>query len=141
MKNIVVRRNKFCGTDTGLRFKSAVKRGGKTENIFISDIYMTDIKNEAIVFETTYWDNHVGAKKAAAPIKAEYVPEFQDIHISNIICRGAKTGITAHGERGMIHHITIENSCIFYTDKSTDIDANSDIKLTNVRLLTFENRQ
>ena len=141
MKNIVVRRNKFCGTDTGLRFKSAVKRGGKTENIFISDIYMTDIKNEAIVFETTYWDNHVGAKKAAAPIKAEYVPEFQDIYISNIICRGAKTGITAHGERGMIHHITIENSCIFYTDKSTDIDANSDIKLTNVRLLTFENRQ
>ena len=33
MKNILVRNNTFQGTDAGLRFKSAVKRGGKTENI------------------------------------------------------------------------------------------------------------
>ena len=31
MKNIVVRHNRFSGTDTGLRFKSGVGRGGKTE--------------------------------------------------------------------------------------------------------------
>lgn len=54
MKNIVVRNNTFQGTDTGLRFKSAVKRGGTSENIYIDHIYMTDIKDAAITFETTY---------------------------------------------------------------------------------------
>ncbi len=63
MKNIVVRNNTFQGTDTGLRFKSAVKRGGTSENIYIDHIYMTDIKDAAITFETTYFDNHVGAKE------------------------------------------------------------------------------
>lgn len=138
MKNIVVRENRFSGTDTGLRFKSAVGRGGKTENIYISDIYMTDIKNEAIIFETTYWDNHVGATKNGTPAKAEYVPDFNDIHISNVICRGAETGISAHGAPGMIHNITIDNSTIFYTSQAKDIDANCDIKMNNVKLVTFE---
>ena len=51
MKNIVVRNNTFQGTDAGLRFKSAAKRGGTTENIFIDHIYMTDITGDAITFE------------------------------------------------------------------------------------------
>jgi polygalacturonase len=69
MKNIYVHNNTFSGTDTGLRFKSSVGRGGTTEDIYISNIYMTDIDNQAIVFETTYFDNHVGAKKGAQPTK------------------------------------------------------------------------
>jgi polygalacturonase len=138
MKNIVVRENRFSGTDTGLRFKSAIGRGGKTENIFINNIYMTDIKNEAIVFETTYWDNHVGATKNTVEKKAEYVPDFSDIHISDIVCRGAKTGISAHGAPGMIHDISIDNATIFYTSQAKDIDANCDIKMNNVKLVTFE---
>ena len=42
MKNILVRNNTFQGTDAGLRFKSAVKRGGKTENIFIDTGFPAD---------------------------------------------------------------------------------------------------
>lgn len=138
MKNIVVRRCLFSGTDTGLRFKSAVGRGGKTENIYISDITMSDIRGEGIIFETTYWDNHVGAKKDDSQKKMEYVPDFGDIHISNIVCRGCKTAISAHSEEGMIHDVTINDAVFFYTKKSTDIDATCDVKLNNVRLETFE---
>ncbi|MCH4100562.1 MAG: glycoside hydrolase family 28 protein [Prevotella sp.] len=58
MKNIVVRNNRFMGTDTGLRFKSAIGRGGPTRNIFIDHIYMTDIKDQAIVFQCDYEDPH-----------------------------------------------------------------------------------
>ena len=139
MKNIVVRGNTFSGTDTGLRFKSAIGRGGKTEKIFISDIFMTDIKGEAIIFETTYWDNHVGVVKSdAKPKKEDYAPDFGDIHISNVVCYGAKTGISAHGAPGMIHDITIDNSTIFYTSQPKDIDACCDIKMNDVMLKSFE---
>jgi polygalacturonase len=139
MKKIVVRRNTFSGTDTGLRFKSAVGRGGTTEQIFISDIMMNDIKDEAIVFETTYFDNHVGAKQSdGKPAVEEFVPNFTDIHISNVVCRGATTGIAAHGAPGMIHGITIDNATIFYTNTDKSIDEACDIKMTNVKLVTFE---
>ena len=137
MKNIVVRNNTFQGTDAGLRFKSAVKRGGKSENIYIDHIYMTDITGDAITFETTYFDNHVGAKQQAAPIKQEFLPDFQDIHISNVYVRGCKNGIVAHGAEGMIHDITIKDSNIFYNKNAKDIDAACKITLENVNFSTF----
>ncbi len=140
MKNILVRNNTFQGTDAGLRFKSAVKRGGKTENIFIDHIYMTDITGDAITFETTYWDNHVGAKQQsnATAEKAEFVPDFQDIHISNVYVRGCKNGIVAHGEKGMIHDITIKDCNIFYNKQAQDIDKTCDVKVENVNFSTFK---
>ena len=140
MMNIFVNNNTFSGTDTGLRFKSAIGRGGITESIYISNIYMSDIKDDAIVFETTYFDNHVGSKKQGMAVAMDFVPNFKDIHISNVICRDARNGITAHGEKGMIHDITIANSTIFYSNKATDIDADCDIKLDNVKLVTYPTR-
>ena len=137
MKNIVVRNNTFQGTDAGLRFKSAAKRGGTTENIFIDHIYMTDIPGAAITFETTHFDNHVGAKITTAPVKQEYLPNFQDIHISNVYVRGCKNGIVAHGAEGMIHDITIKNCNIFYNKKDKDIDTSCKISLENVNFSTF----
>ena len=137
MKNIVVRNNTFQGTDAGLRFKSAVKRGGKSENIYIDHIYMTDITGDAITFETTYFDNHVGAKQQAAPVKQEFLPDFQDIHISNVYVRGCKNGIVAHGAEGMIHDITIKDCNIFYNKNAKDIDAACKITLENVNFSTF----
>lgn len=143
MKNILVRNNTFQGTDAGLRFKSAVKRGGKTENIFIDHIYMTDITGDAITFETTYWDNHVGAKQQSSSTvqKAEFVPEFKDIHISNVYVRGCKNGIVAHGEKGMIHDITVKDCNIFYNKQAQDIDNTCDVKVENVNFSTFKAAQ
>ena len=137
MKNIVVCNNTFQGTDAGLRFKSAAKRGGTTENIFIDHIYMTDITGDAITFETTYFDNHVGAKMPTAPVKQEYLPNFQDIHISNVYVRGCKNGIVAHGAEGMIHDISIKDCNIFYNKKDKDIDTSCKISLENVNFSTF----
>lgn len=137
LENIVVRNNVFTGTDTGLRFKSAIKRGGTSKNVFIDNIYMTDITNEAIVFETTYWDNHAGAKAPANIKGTDFAPNFQDIHINNVICRGCETGIKAQGAKGMIHDIDIKNSHIFYTKTAKDISPDCDIRLENVNLATF----
>lgn len=141
MKRIVVRDCTFSGTDTGLRFKSAIGRGGKTEDIFINGIMMTDITDQAIVFECNYANRPAGVKDSdpvARPEKVEKVPEFTDIHISDVICRGAKIGIAASGIEGFncVHGITIKNSTIVYTSKATDIDEKTaELKLTDVRLI------
>ncbi|MCR4852516.1 MAG: glycoside hydrolase family 28 protein [Prevotella sp.] len=138
MNNIVVRRNLFSGTDTGLRFKSGAGRGGKTSRIYISDIMMSDIVGEAIVFETTYADRPVGSSDAITKPKAEdFIPEFCDIHISNVTCRDAKTAISAHGTLDMIHDIYVSNSVFFYTNKDKDIEQEGMVKLSNVNFATF----
>lgn len=136
MRNIYVHNNTFAGTDTGLRFKSMPGKGGKTEDIYISHIYMTDIKDEAIVFQCDYFDNHVGAE-VKENRATEYLPDFTDIHISDVVCYGAATGIKAVGQPGMVHGVHIKNSTIFYTGKAKDISPNCEISLDNVRLTTF----
>lgn len=144
MKNIVVRHNRFCGTDTGLRFKSGIGRGGLCEDIYISDIFMTDIKNEAIIFECTYVDRKYSVNddtKAVAAVKdAPFAPKFTDIHISNIICRNARTAISAHGLRGLdcVSGISVSNSTFFYTGKDKDMDDTAKLDFTNTRFVTFD---
>ena len=140
MRRIVVRDNRFSGTDTGLRFKSAIGRGGRSEDIYISHIVMTDIKNEAVVFQCDYVDRPAGRDNPefTQPRKLEYVPEFQGIHISDVTCRGCATAIRAKGstEANCVHDIDITNSVFLYNKKGNDIDeATAKLTLTNVKLI------
>lgn len=140
MKRIVVRNSTFSGTDTGLRFKSAIGRGGKTEDIYISGIMMADIQSQAIIFECKYADRPAGSKDSdiVRPKTVEKVPEFTDIHISDVICRGTATAIAASGIEGFdcVHDITVENSTFIYTDKATAIDsATASVTVRNVKFV------
>lgn len=140
MKRIVVRDNRFSGTDTGLRFKSNIGRGGRCEDIFIENIIMTDIRDEAVVFQCDYIDRPAGRENPEfqQPKKLENVPDFQGIHIKNVTCRGCDTAIRAKGttEARCVHDIDISNSVFIYNKVSTDIDdATAQIKLTDVRLI------
>lgn len=140
MKRIVVRNSTFSGTDTGLRFKSAVGRGGKTEDIYISGIMMADIQAEAIIFECNYADRPAGSKDSdiVKPQEMVKVPEFTDIHISDVVCRGTATAIAASGITGLncVHDITVENSTFIYTAKATEIDsATASVTTQNVKFI------
>ena len=137
MKDITVRHNTFCGTDTGLRFKSAPERGGRCENIRISDIMMTDIRGEAIVFETTYADRPAGHEDNVAPETENYLPDFRDIVIERIVCNGARTGVKAQVTLSLIHYIVVKDAVIFYTEKERAIDDPAMIRFENVRFLTY----
>ena len=149
IRNIVVRHCRFIDTDTGLRFKSGIGNGGRTENIHISHIVMANIKSEAIIFQCDYANMQAGSnaeavkKEQEAKIKAgERIPEFQDIHIDNVTCTGCQTGIRANGITGTnaIHNIDINNSTITYHGKATDIDATTaSLKQNNVRLVSSKN--
>ena len=140
VEDVVVRGNVFSGTDTGLRFKSAPGRGGKTSRIYISDIYMSDIRDQALVFETSYVDVPVGTGGKAVTAQ-DFLPEFTDIHISNVVARDTRIGISAKGTAEMIHGISLKDCSFFCTEKKTDLSSESllgpdGIKLENVKLIT-----
>lgn len=54
VRNVYVSGCSFVGTDVGLRFKSTRGRGGVVENIFIDNINMIDIPNDALTMDLYY---------------------------------------------------------------------------------------
>ena len=140
IRDMVVRHNRFLGTDVGLRFKSGLGRGGKTERLYVSDIMMADIASEAIIFQCDYVNRQAGDDGKAPVITEEMrrqAPDFQDIHIANVVCRGAKTGIKAAGIEGLdcIHDIDIRDCSIVYNKEEKSIDEpTAKLTLVNVKL-------
>jgi polygalacturonase len=127
IRDMVVRHNRFLGTDIGLRFKSGMGRGGRTERLFVSDIVMADISGEAILFQCDYVNRAAGSEDKVPTFTEEQrrlAPNFQDIHISRVVCRGCLTGIYASGIRGLdcVHDIDISHSSIVYRNAAQDID-------------------
>ena len=144
VRDMVVRHNRFLGTDVGLRFKSGLGRGGKTERMYISDIMMADIKDDAIVFQCDYVNRQAGDDGKDPVITDEMrrlAPDFQDIHISHVVCRGAYTGIKASGISGLncVHDIDIRDCSIIYNKVGKDIDEPT-AKLTLVNVKLTENK-
>jgi hypothetical protein len=76
------------------------------------------------------------AVNAAYEAQKKWAPQFQDIHISRVVCRGCKTGIKAAGVTGLecVKNITISDCSFVYnkTDKDID-DATARLTLTNVK--------
>lgn len=135
-RNMLVRNCNFMGTDVGLRFKSTRGRGGVVENIWIENIDMTNIPNEALLFDLYYG----GRNKPGDPIPAvtEETPSFNEIHIKNITCRGAGTAMLFNGLPEMnVKNVTIENA-VMQTTKGIILREASDVYLENVTIFQQE---
>jgi polygalacturonase len=140
MRNVWATRCTFIGTDVGLRFKSGLGRGGLVHDIYVSDIAMKDIVNEAILFDTFY-ENVPASAAARTPKNApatEKMPEFRDFSIRNVICHGAGTAIGIAGQPDQpVHRITIENAFLA-TRRGLHASHAADITLRRVKLATLE---
>lgn len=142
VRNLVVRRCTFLGTDMGLRFKTTRGRGGVVEKIWISDIVMKDIPTDAIGFNMYYNAGSPVAEPEArlaslsrdpAPVN-DGTPKFQDIFLKNIICRGADRAVQIEGLPEMpIRGIKLENVQISARTGVVCVDAEQ-IGLTNVNI-------
>ncbi|MBR1808383.1 MAG: glycoside hydrolase family 28 protein [Paludibacteraceae bacterium] len=129
VRNIAVSNCLFIGTDVGLRFKSTRGRGGIVENIFIENVCMNNIPNEALLFDLFYGgkgageetDEEIAARMAAAiPQVDETTPQFRNITISNVICDGAKRAIYFNGLPEMpIQNVALRNIRITATEGAT----------------------
>jgi polygalacturonase len=143
-KNLFVYKNSFIGTDIGLRFKTTRGRGGVVEKIYISDINMSDIAGEAILFDMYYMAKDpvpLAGEKADAPKVVllpvtEETPQFKDFHIKNVVCNGAAKGIFIRGLPEMnIQDIHFEN-IVIQSDKGVEISEASNVTFKNLSLLT-----
>ncbi|HSY19419.1 MAG TPA: glycoside hydrolase family 28 protein [Candidatus Acidoferrales bacterium] len=136
VRNLRVDNCTFMGTDIGLRFKSMRGRGGVVEKIYVSNIRMTDIPGDAINFNLYYGgrsplDESAGDAETNLPPVTEATPQFRDIHIENVICRGAKKAIVLEGLPEMaIRDISLKN---------VSITSQSGVEVTDAENITFEN--
>ncbi len=102
VRNIRVNNCVFIGTDIGLRFKTQRGRGGVVEKIFLSNIQMTNIPTDAISFNMYYGgaspteEGSTTGEVASAPV-GEGTPQFRDIYIENVTCRGAHRAMQLQG--------------------------------------------
>jgi len=126
----------FIGTDVGLRFKSTRGRGGVVEKIYISNVRMVGITGDAINFNLYYGGQSVleqgaGKSDANAIVVNEATPQFRDIHMDNILCRGARKAILLQGLPEMpLRNITLKN---------VDITAQEGVSVTDAEDISFDN--
>ncbi|MDP5202529.1 glycoside hydrolase family 28 protein [Flavobacterium sp. DG2-3] len=142
VKNLHVSNCTFMGTDVGLRFKSTRGRGGVVENIFISDVFMTDIPSQAISFDLYYGGKSIAETLAEGgntvttklvPVNEE-TPQFKNISIKNITIKGAQQAVFLQGLPEMnLENIEISNLIAKSQKGFSIIDANG-IKISNAQL-------
>lgn len=142
VENIKVSNCRFLGTDVGLRFKSKRGRGGVVRNIYINDIYMTNIITETILFDLFYggksaveaMEDGDGIRKVEAMKVDETTPSFRDIYIKNVVCNGAARAMYFNGLPEMpISNINITD-CTISSTTGIEISYSEKVKLNNVNI-------
>ena len=141
VRNIGVNNCLFMGTDIGLRFKSTRGRGGVVEKIYVSNVRMTSIPGEAISFNMYYGGRapleaagESAADATVIPVD-EGTPQFRDIYIQDVICRGARTAVLLQGLPEMpIRGIHLKNVSITSREGMVWMDAEN-ITCENVDII------
>jgi polygalacturonase len=140
VKNVSVSACTFIGTDVGIRFKSNRGRGGVVENIFFSDINMINIPTQAISFnmyykgmsvtETLAEGTNVETTTGETPGVTVETPQFKNISIKNITCKGALQAVYLEGLPELnLEHITLEN---------IDIEADNGLECHDINGLSIK---
>ncbi|WEK18492.1 MAG: glycoside hydrolase family 28 protein [Candidatus Pedobacter colombiensis] len=138
-RNIFISDCSFMGTDKGIRFKTTRGRGGIVEKIYIRNLNMVNIVDEAIFFDMYYWTKPPEAnQKQEVPKVSIETPQFRDIFIDNVICNGANIGVFIRGLPEMaVRNIKMQN-LFLNARKAIEIKDASDIEITNSVILTKE---
>lgn len=138
VKNVYVSECSFIGTDVGLRFKSARGRGGVVENVYIDNINMIDIPNDAIIADLYY--GGIGTSNDPVPDVNEGTPAFKNIHISDVFCRGAGRAAYLNGLPEMpLENITIKNLVVTNAKQGIVLNKVDKVNIENVKIGTPDN--
>lgn len=128
IRNVVAYNMKAYGTKVGLRFKSALNRGGVIEDIWISNIYMSGVHDPFHV--TLNWNPNYSYSKLPEPYVWDSIPEhwkvmltpvdsvrgmpkFRNIHFTDIVADSCQNGIVCEGEKeSPAENFTLKNVAI-----------------------------
>ena len=70
--------------------KSALGRGGVVENITLRNIYMSEIKGEAVILTMSYVLNSLNRNETVAMENEEDIPYFRNLSMENIEVTGCR---------------------------------------------------
>ncbi len=131
-RNLFVYDCVFIGTDKGLRFKTARGRGGMVNDIYVKNISMKNIVQEAIYFDMYYFTKPPGpGEKPPVFAVNEGTPQFRDFYISDIKCEGAQKGVFVRGLPEMsITNINLNN---------IDLEVNTGIEIIEAQNIHLHN--
>ena len=88
VRNVLVKDCTFIDSDVGIRFKSAMGRGGVVEEIHLENILMFGIKKECLTMTMNYVLNTVsGDDPVVQSTDPEDIPTFRNIELKNCLCR------------------------------------------------------
>ena len=87
VRNVLVKDCTFIDSDVGIRFKSAMGRGGIVEDIYMENIMMMGIEKECLTMTMNYVLNTVsGDDPVVQSTDPEDIPVFRNIECKNCIC-------------------------------------------------------
>lgn len=135
MQNVYVTNCNFVNTDVGIRVKSSRGRGGPVRDIYLDNIYMHDILNEAVLFSTYYEDDNKTTDTKKYEVNSK-TPIFKDFYISHIYGSGAKSAISITGLPEMPVSKLHFSDMMLSADKGVNMTEAADIDLKNVRIIT-----
>jgi polygalacturonase len=92
----------FQGTDRGIRIKSTRGRGGVVEDVRVSNVVMSDIKDEAITLNMFYTE-------APPEPLSERTPHFRRIHISGVTASAHQAGTLLGLPEAPLEDVTIDD--------------------------------
>jgi polygalacturonase len=128
----------FTITLYSLRFKTQRGRGGIVENIYIKNINMRNIVNDAISFDMYYFGKPVSLAatngKVEIPPVDEGTPQFRKFYISNIVCDGASRAMIIRGLPEMSIKDIHLSDVVIKSRRGADLIEASGVSLSNVAL-------
>ena len=126
VKNIAVSNCVFDGTDRGIRIKSTRGRGGTVENVRVSNIAMSRIREEAIALSLLY------TSVPPEPV-SDRTPHFRGIHLSAISGDAAKAGAILGIQESPIEDVSLSDITL-HTGEGLVIKDARQVHLNNVRI-------
>jgi polygalacturonase len=145
VRNIYIHDCTFTKTGRGVRIKSRRGRGGLVENVWLENLTMNSVGNDALLLNTFY-----GGGLDPTSQKA---PLFRNIHVKNLVCNGTEEAIIIRGlpempiERVTLHNIVVKaEEGIEITDAkdvvlrgiSVDHEEGPWANITNSQNITFQ---
>jgi polygalacturonase len=133
VRNVTVRNCTFQDTDNGLRIKSRRDRGGVVENVFYSNITMTNVF-PAISIAATYQDSTRTEFNGQAPAQpfGPTTPVYRNLRFLNITSVSTNSaGLIAGLPESPVQNVSLENVRLQARTGLTIAHA-KDIRLTNV---------
>ncbi|MFZ5919205.1 MAG: glycoside hydrolase family 28 protein [Chloroflexota bacterium] len=103
VRNVYVHDCRITGGDQGIRLKSMRGRGGFVENVYVENLQMAGLRQEAIVLDMFYGSS-------TAPSRSDAPPTFRSIHVRNVSCESAGVAVALRGlPESPLENVVLEN--------------------------------